>query len=229
MKGRGGVRRFKLGRRWLAATCVGVATFAVATAVEASIPDGSGTIHACYSKASNSALRPGTLRVIDTGLGQSCRADEVGLDWNRRGVTGPTGTRGPTGPTGRDGSSHAYEASNPFVPIPTGPAVPVTTVTSLALPPGNYDVTATGDVTSHVVSENGPDEDVDCSLDPNQFSFQQIAVTSSTTTPYAVNGLISLPEGGTVDLDCFTPDTSVGTSVDMADNHLIAVAVGAVD
>jgi hypothetical protein len=77
-------------------------TFSVATGVEASIPDSAGAIHGCYLKTANLSARPGTLRVVDTERGQSCRGDEIALAWSQ---TGPTGARGPTGATGAKGAT----------------------------------------------------------------------------------------------------------------------------
>ena len=39
-----------------------------------SIPDAAGVIHGCSAKTSSSMEPPGTVRVIDTGLGQSCQS-----------------------------------------------------------------------------------------------------------------------------------------------------------
>lgn len=58
--------------RLVAAMAVAGALFGVATAVEAAIPDSSGVIHGCYSKTSSGQPQVGQLRVIDTGIGQSC-------------------------------------------------------------------------------------------------------------------------------------------------------------
>jgi hypothetical protein len=98
------------GGRVLLAVVVGGATFGIASAVQASIPDASGVIHGCYHRTANPGVRPGALRVIDTSLGQSCYGDENPLNWNANGTTGPTGVTGPTGPTGPAG--------------PTGPTGP---------------------------------------------------------------------------------------------------------
>ena len=53
----------------------------------ATIPDGSGVIHSCYSNSS------GSLRVINAPS-QNCTATETALAWNQTGPTGPTGTPG---------------------------------------------------------------------------------------------------------------------------------------
>lgn len=60
----------------------------------AAIPDSTTKeISGCYPQN-------GTLRVIDTQSGDSCRRTETALTWSQ---TGPPGTPGPTGATGADG------------------------------------------------------------------------------------------------------------------------------
>jgi hypothetical protein len=80
-----------------AATILGGALTAT---VLASIPDSSGIIHGCYQ----STL--GTLRVIDSNAGATCRAAETVLNWNQTGPQGPQGPQGPTGPSGAVAYGH---------------------------------------------------------------------------------------------------------------------------
>ena len=89
--------------RLLLAFALGGAVFGIASAVQASIPDANGVIHGCYSKPSSNVVPPGTLRVVDSDLGESCHANEVTLSWSQRYPTGPTGRQGPTGPQGPKG------------------------------------------------------------------------------------------------------------------------------
>jgi hypothetical protein len=63
------------------------AAFGIATAVQAAIPDSNGTIHACYQFA-NAVTPKGTLRVVDSAKGESCRFYEHPLTWNANGVGG---------------------------------------------------------------------------------------------------------------------------------------------
>ncbi len=63
----------------------------------ATIPDSNGVIHSCYT------TKGGSLRVIDTGAGESCNLKESPLDWNAQGPTGPTGPAGSQGPKGDQG------------------------------------------------------------------------------------------------------------------------------
>lgn len=65
----------------------------------ASIPDGSGIIHACYENAY------GITTIIDNAT-QSCPAGSTSITWNQAGPTGATGATGATGPAG---SSLSFE------------------------------------------------------------------------------------------------------------------------
>ena len=88
-------------RRRLTVSLVVVAiALGVATAVKASIPDGAGVIHACYSKSAPPGGQPGALRVIDTGAGQNCTLSEGAVNWSQTGPPGPQGLQGPQGPQG---------------------------------------------------------------------------------------------------------------------------------
>ena len=75
----------------------------VAAAVHASIPDGAGTIHGCYTKTAPPGGQPGELRVIDTALGQTCQLSESAVNWSQTGPPGPQGPQGPQGPPGPKG------------------------------------------------------------------------------------------------------------------------------
>lgn len=74
-----------------------VAAFAVVASVAwASIPDGSGVIHTCFSQAT------GTWRPINYPA-EKCKAGETQLDFNQKGPKGDTGSAGPQGPVGPQG------------------------------------------------------------------------------------------------------------------------------
>jgi hypothetical protein len=84
------------------ALVVAVAAVVVAFAgiAVASIPDGSGVIHGCYTKTS------GALRVIDTAIAtQKCTSAQLPLTWSQKGPTGPTGPTGPNGTNGTNGAT----------------------------------------------------------------------------------------------------------------------------
>jgi hypothetical protein len=80
-----------------------VGVLATAAAVQASIPDGAGTIHGCYSKSAPPGGQPGAMRVIDTALGQTCQISEGAVNWSQTGPPGPQGPQGPQGPPGPKG------------------------------------------------------------------------------------------------------------------------------
>jgi hypothetical protein len=131
------------------AVAVGLVALAVsagaATLAYASIPDGNGVIHGCYSVNGQGQVDgSASLRVIDPAStnpnGQACKSNERALDWNQtgptgaRGPTGPTGQAGPTGPQGPEGSGHAFIASG-NVTIHHNLA---TVATLTGLPAGDY-------------------------------------------------------------------------------------------
>jgi hypothetical protein len=110
------LQRFSRGGRLLLALAVGAGVFAIASAVQADIPD-SGVIHTCYSKTTLA------LHVIDTDLGQHCNpATELALSWNQTGPTGATGSTGATGANGATGAAGATGRSGPQVRL--APRVP---------------------------------------------------------------------------------------------------------
>src|SRR5580692_328043 len=103
--------------RLLAGVCVLVGVGAVATAVQASIPDSGGVIHGCYLKGI------GTLRVIDNSDQTCLRTVETPIAWSQTGPTGPVGPVGPTGATGATGATGPKGDTGAAGPAgPTGPA-----------------------------------------------------------------------------------------------------------
>jgi hypothetical protein len=97
------MRRFRalgMGGRIVLAVTVGAGVFGIATAVQASIPDVNGVIHACYLKSG------GALNVIDNST-STCTSKQTALNWNQQGIRGVTGLRGPTGPKGTTGTAGA--------------------------------------------------------------------------------------------------------------------------
>lgn len=91
----------------------------------ASIPDGSGVIHACYQ--SPPPAHGANLQVIDTGNGGSCGGGMTALTWNQTGPQGPQGAAGAQGPAGATGPQ------GPAGPSTAGPSgLDITTVTGSA-------------------------------------------------------------------------------------------------
>jgi hypothetical protein len=76
----------------------------------ASIPDAGGVIHACRT------TKGGTIRVIDTDVGQTCGKDEAPLTWNQ------AGPQGPQGPAGIPGGISGYEQVTTVQRYISGPA-----------------------------------------------------------------------------------------------------------
>lgn len=108
--------RRRLPRRTASLWAVVVFGALTASIAYASIPDGAGVIHGCYSKIS------GALRVIDTAKGQKCSGTELALTWSQTGPKGTTGARGPTGKTGSigpKGTTGAVGATGPRGPSGT--------------------------------------------------------------------------------------------------------------
>jgi hypothetical protein len=110
--------------RLLVGVCVVASVGAVATAVQASIPDGN-TIHACYDGG-------GVLKVSSTG---QCPSGFTSLSWSQTGPTGPqgpagadgaqgaTGDRGPQGDTGPTGATGPQGPAGDPAPVPNSNAV----------------------------------------------------------------------------------------------------------
>jgi hypothetical protein len=79
----------------------------------ATIPDGSGVIHACYRTDS------GAVRLIDAA-DQKCLDGEAAVDWSVRGPVGPTGAEGPAGPAGPAGAQGPAGQQGPAGPAGSG-------------------------------------------------------------------------------------------------------------
>ena len=89
--------------------------------VLATVPDGNGVIHACFTKST------GTIRVIDNSV-TNCKSGETSLAWNVQGPPGPQGPQGSVGPQGAQGVAGPTGSTGPGGPTglagPTGPAGP---------------------------------------------------------------------------------------------------------
>ena len=113
--------RGKRGRKRLAVAVGVCGALAAAGSAHATIPDATGTYHACYKTG------PGDLRLIDFPA-ESCRPSETYVNWNKtgpRGPVGPIGPGGPAGPQGAPGKAGAQGADGPQGPQgPEGPMGP---------------------------------------------------------------------------------------------------------
>jgi hypothetical protein len=99
------------------------------------IPDGDGTIHACYN--SN-----GIVHIIDPSL-DSCGQNETSLTWNQTGLQGPQGPQGVPGPMGPAGTSIAYLSD--YLSVPAN-ANSMLVRFNTPLPDRNYSVLLTPEV-----------------------------------------------------------------------------------
>lgn len=84
-------------RKSLTALGIAGALLLVGGVAVASIPDSSGVIHGCRKNSD------GSVRVIDSDLGQTCASGWTALNWSQTGPQGPAGATGPQGPAGVSG------------------------------------------------------------------------------------------------------------------------------
>lgn len=110
----------------------------------ASIPDSGGVIHGCYQTGT------GALRVVDSNVGQTCKANEQGLNWNQTGPQGPQGPQGLQGVQGPEGQQGPAGLAGPQGP--QGPAGPIGPVGPMG-PSGTQNLFGTN--TSQAVAGNG--------------------------------------------------------------------------
>ncbi|HST25385.1 MAG TPA: hypothetical protein VLJ76_05305 [Gaiellaceae bacterium] len=213
-----------------------VAALAAASIAYATIPDTAGVIHGCYAKASGGTT-PGTLRVIDTGLGQSCGLNEVGLNWNQQGVkgaTGPQGPKGPTGaqgapgpsgppgpkgPTGPSGTSHGYGHATGGIALDASGYNQVDSISNL--PFGRYMVWVAGSI-----GDNGGDSHASCELVTGGSSFAETGTFpthgSSYSAPFSVAGDVIVTQGS-IEVDCHSDDYQSKSSFAYTDLEAIRV------
>lgn len=98
------MRRFRFRHSPALAVLVTALVVTLGGAAYATIPDSAGVIHGCYKIGGEGFdSQRGSLRVIDTDSGQSCRKHETALTWNQTGPQGPAGPQGNTGAQGPEG------------------------------------------------------------------------------------------------------------------------------
>jgi hypothetical protein len=169
--------------------------------VRASIPDQGGIIHGCYP--SN-----GTLRVVDSELGQTCKPNETSLDWSR------------------GSGSIAYQSVG-FGHL-TGGTTPVI-VADVVLPAGGYSLVATVEI-----NNVGPaNVHIACFLYGGDaliaLVHQTIAPASATASTFATlstAGVVELPGSSTVRVECV--DQAVDGSPTALSGTLVATSVAGV-
>jgi hypothetical protein len=220
------------------AAAIAAASLAAVGVAYAGIPGIGGVIHGCYVPAS------GTLRVIDNTQA-SCKPQETALDWNQTGPPGPKGDqgapgpkgdpgipgpKGDPGPPGASGITHAYSTGANEGWTGTGPTCQPghsfpTTIDYLNVPAGTYVVWATGDTNKSDDNDNWGD----FSLVANGQLISEATIPAAQTdgVPYALQGTVTLPSGGTIVVGC---TAGVGYSPRYVFNHnLTAIPVDALN
>jgi hypothetical protein len=193
-------KRLRIGRATILASALVLAGGALAWA---SIPDSSGIIHGCY--ASN-----GTLRVVDSEAGQTCKSNEKSLDWSAVKRTAYEG----------EGAAHL-----------TGPNTVV--AADVTLPPGSYALTAAVEI----INTGAANVQIACFLRAESAEgIHHVALVHQTVPPASANaatfatltatGALQIMLGGVARMDCLDQlnsgsetalqGTIVATSVDEA-------------
>ena len=222
------------GRRALVGLIGALATLAGAGIAYATIPDSGGVIHGCYTKASNSTQPIGSLRVVDTGLGQSCGLNEVALNWNQqgpKGATGPPGPAGPTGsqgpsgspgpkgPTGPSGTSHGYGHATGGIVLDAAGYNQVDSISSL--PSGRYMVWAAGKI-----GDSGGGSHAECELVTGGNPFAETGTFptngSGYDAPFSLAGDIVVTQGS-IEVDCHSDDYQSKSSFGFVDLEAVKV------
>jgi hypothetical protein len=223
--------------RSLACAAAVVVALAAAGIAYATIPDSASVIHGCYSKTSSTSFPPGSLRVVDTGLGQSCGQNEVALNWNQQGVKGatgaqgpqgpagpqgpggPQGQQGPTGPTGPSGTSHGYGHATGGIALDSAGYNQIDSISSL--PSGRYMVWAAGKI-----GDNGGDSHASCELVTGGSSFAETGQFptngGSYDAPFSLAGDTIVTQGS-IEVDCHSDDYQSKNSFAYVDLEAIRV------
>jgi len=203
----------KLIRPALVTLAIVAALLVVGGIAYASIPDGSGTIHACYQK------NQGALRVIDTDKAQTCSSSENALTWSQTGPQGQPGQQGPPGPTGPSDvwSVDGYQAGLKNLPFQT----PENLATTSTLPAGSYFVQA--ETEAENISSISTAYFCDL-VDSSNTVYQETRVTSSDWVTIPVQAVITLTSPDSISLQCEAAN-SAGTEA--FNWQLAAIKVGA--
>ena len=169
-------RRLRITRAAALATVLLLAGGALAWA---SIPDSRGTIHGCYTGN-------GTLRVVDTDLGQACKSNEKTLDWS---ATKRKAYQG-------QGAGH-LNGANPIV------------AADVTLPPGPFALTAAVEI----INTGPANVQIACFLNTDSAEGGYlVALVHQTVGPASANaatfatlsatGVAPLSLGGIAKMDC---------------------------
>jgi hypothetical protein len=204
-------------KRVTIALAVGAAVFGIASAVQASIPDASGIVHACYTNTNLNGYPPGALRAIDTAKlnGHCSQGTEAPVD-----LATPQYVLNQIQQAFLNNSQAYYASGETTLP---GADAHIT-LASVTVPPGNYIATGTGwgagetagvhDQRCYINQPNGDPKDTfyAVGLDGTDTSGQQ---------SWAVHALVARPFGGTISVGCLSDQGSVLTA-----GQIVAEAVG---
>jgi hypothetical protein len=209
----------KLLRPTVVALAIAGALLAAGGIAYATIPDSSGVIHACYK------TNQGTLRVIDTGQGQTCSNSEASINWSQ---TGPQGQQGPQGPQGPTGPSDVYSVDGygqPVKGISPSPTVTENLATTPTLPAGSYFVQSEVEIRNSqpVYSEYFCDL-----VDSSSNVYQEARVDADANTTWVtvpVQAVVTLGSADTISFQC-SSNSSYGS--DAFNWQLAAIKIGTV-
>jgi hypothetical protein len=191
----------------------------------ATIPDGSGVLHACYKQEN------GQLRLVQAAT--DCNPSESAITWNQQGPKGDTGNTGPQGPKGDTGAAGPQGASGPSDAY-AGTAGPTalsssaySTLVLVPVPAGRYVVQATVNTSS----DTFPSDDlVYClltySTSQSAAGNQLDAALVQVFTAAPLMGTFSSTVPTYVAMRC-TDASGAPNNVSYADAHVVATAVGA--
>jgi hypothetical protein len=217
----------------------------------ASVPDGSGVIHACYS--TNGTLKQ--LVLVDPAKGTRCPGGYTALNFNQTGPQGPvgpqgvTGAQGPTGATGSQGPTGATGAQGPQGPQGPQGATGATgtgghvysaytttggtqhganqTIVSVVVPAGSYAVSGKAEM----FDDGNDDEGVACALklDGVQLDRGDLELfgglgAAGGSQDIALQSAVAVgAAGGTLRIDC------IGDTIEARNVSLAAIQVSGIN
>jgi hypothetical protein len=189
-------------RLWLRRLFIGVCLMVVAVVAGAAIPALAGgktvTFHACVTN------RTGAIKIVSKSA--RCRAGQHKISWNN---TGPQGPAGAPGPAGVVAGYHTLAKGGTI-------STSITTVTSLALPAGNFILNASVSLFIQA-NEGGTNNVADCRLTDGSGTVFDIAAATVVLTGSTGAATLSLTgatsKGGTINLQCTSGSTD---NVDIA-------------
>ena len=190
------LRRIGRGGRLFLALAVAGGTFAIVTAIQAAIPDATGVAHGCVISG-NPATAKNYLRMIDTEHGFQCQPNEVPVNFASTN-------------SGNAPGNDVYYGNGEVVN--TVPAQ--TTIASVAVPAGNYEVSATGWAAGLTPGVKNARCYINTPTGDASDTFTSVGLDGTDIggqTSWAVQKNVSLPGGGTIYARCL--DSGAGSDV----------------